>query len=285
MSLFNSVVKHTPTFRFGGFQPMGASTKPVDKRTTEQLLENIEYFAESNPEVARLKDELKSMNPKHLGLVSDICELANKHELLNTNIDMKKLVANGKSLFAALIEKLPKASKENPEVLNFTQEVINQTDSTASKYILASIVELFEHPEASKHLAAARPLVKDIAEQTLSGGYLMDYSKEKNFVNLIATLINSNAKPEKIALIPKLTKAADKIPGKNAIYLDSFVKSNTPIKQVEENLKILPQAAEMFAKEGKTFNITGFVNHNVNFARAKQNIDIEAIKNGNVKLG
>ncbi len=283
MSLFNSVV-HTPTLRFQeAFSVMGAHTKPTDTRTTEQLLENIEYFAERNPEVARLKKELKSMNPKHLGLVSDICELADKHEMLNTNIDMKKLVVQGKSLFAALIEKLPKASKNNPEALNFAQEVINQTDNTASKYFLASAVDMFDHPEASRHLSAARPLVKDIAKQTLSGGYLMDYSKEKNFVDLIATLINRAAKPEKIALISKLSKAADKLPGENPIYLNSFVNSNAPLMQVEENLKQLPQMAKVLAKEGKPINIVDFVNHNVNFARAKQNIDIESLKNGNIK--
>ena len=278
MSLFNAV-KHTPVFRFGGFQVMGAHTKPLDTRTTEQLIENIEYFAERNPEVAQFKNELKSINPKHLGLVSDICELANKYEMLNTNIDMKKLVANGKSLFAALIEKLPKASKENPEALNFAQEVINQTDSTASKYFLASAVGMFDHPEAAKHLAAAKPIVKQLAEQTLSGGYTMDYSKEKNFVDLIATLINRAAKPEKIALISKLSKAADKLPGENPIYLNS----NAPLMQVEENLKQLPQMAKVLAKEGKPINIVDFVNHNVNFARAKQNIDIESLKNGNIK--
>ncbi len=282
MSLFNAV-KHTPVFRFGGFQVMGAHTKPLDTRTTEQLIENIEYFAERNPEVAQFKNELKSINPKHLGLVSDICELANKCEMLNTNIDMKQLVVNGKNLFAALIEKLPKASKENPEALNFAQEVINQTDSTASKYFLASAVGMFDHPEAAKHLAAAKPIVKQLAEQTLSGGYTMDYSKEKNFVDLIATLINRAAKPEKIALISKLSKAADKIPGENPIYLNSFVNSNAPLMQVEENLKHLPQMAKVLAKEGKPINIVDFVNHNVNFARAKQNIDIESLKNGNIK--
>ena len=264
MSLFNSLVNHTPTFRFGGFQPMGAFTKNVDKRTTEQLLENIEYFAEYSPEVAQLKNELKSMNPKHLGLVSDICELSNTQEMINTDINMKKLVVNGKSLFAALIEKLPKASKDNPEALNFAQEVINQTDSIASKYFLASSINVFDHPEVSRHLSATRPFVKDIARQTLRGMYLMDYSKEKKFVDCIAGLINPTVKPEKIELIQKLAKVAHEIPGENVLYIDRFVRSNTPIKQVEENLEVVPQVAEMFAKEGKKLDIVDFVNNNTN---------------------
>lgn len=265
MSLFNSLVNHTPTFRFGGFQPMGAFTKNVDKRTTEQLLENIEYFAERNPEVAKFKNELKSMNPKHLGLVSDICELANKAEMMPQSINIKELrLKDGKTLFGYLMEQLPKASKNNPNALEFTQEVINQTDSTASKYFLADFAKIMEVPEASKHLATTKPLVKDIAEQTLNGGYLVDFAKEKNFMNFIKFLINPNSNPEKIAMINKLAKVADEVPGENILYLDDFVKSNTPLKQVEENIEVIPNVAKMFAKEGKTLNIVDFVNNNTN---------------------
>ncbi|MFQ8626581.1 MAG: hypothetical protein ACLSA2_09070 [Candidatus Gastranaerophilaceae bacterium] len=55
--------------------------RPADTRTTQQLL-SIDYFAQRNPEVAQFKKELKSMNPEHLGLVSDICELANSNAML-----------------------------------------------------------------------------------------------------------------------------------------------------------------------------------------------------------
>ena len=45
MSLFNAITsKLKPTLRFNqGFERMGAYTKPADTRTTEQLLENIEF--------------------------------------------------------------------------------------------------------------------------------------------------------------------------------------------------------------------------------------------------
>lgn len=267
MSLFNAITsKLKPTLRFNqGFERMGAYTKPADTRTTEQLLENIEYFAKRNPEVAQFKNELKSMNPKHLGLVSDICELANNVEMMPQSINIQKLrFKDGKTLFGYLMEQLPKTSKNNPDALEFTQEVINQTDSTASKYFLADFAKIMEAPEASKHLAATKPLVKDIAQQTLKGGYLMDFVKEKNFMNFIKLLINPKSNPEKIAMIPKLAKAADEIPGDNMLYLDDFVRSNTPVKQVEENINVLPNVAKMFAKEGKTLDIVDFVNHNTN---------------------
>lgn len=275
-----------PALRFDGFQTMGAHTKPSDTRTVNQLLQNIEYFAQRNPEVAQFKNELKSMDPKHLGLVSDICELANRTDMLPQNLDMKNLRSkDGKSLFSYLMKELPKASKKNPEALEFFKEVINQTDSSASKYFLADFARILEVPAAAKHLAAVKPLIKDIAEHTLTGGYLMNFVKEKNFMNFIKILVNPTSNPEKIGLLPKLMKVADKLHGDNVLYLDSFVKSKTPLMQVEENLKVIPQAAKMLAKEGKSINIVDFVNNNVNFARAKQNIDIESVKNGNVKLG
>ena len=182
MSLINkisNVVSKEPVFRFGGWQAMGAHTKAPDTRTTEQLLANIDYFAQKNPEVAKFKSDLKAMNPKYLGLVSDICELTNRSNMLNTNINLKDPKQVGKNVFAAWIEKLPKASKENPEALEFTQEVINQTSSDASKYFLASSTELLDHPEFSEHLKATKPLVKGIAENELSGGYTMDFKRTK----------------------------------------------------------------------------------------------------------
>ena len=128
----------------GGWESMGHIKRTPDTRTTEQLLENIEYFANAFPEVAQFKDALKAMNPKHLGLVSDICELAKNKEFVNTAIDIRKPSANGKSIFQTLIEKLPKASKENPASIELSQEIINNTDSIAAKYSLGSLTPLYE---------------------------------------------------------------------------------------------------------------------------------------------
>lgn len=255
-----------PVFRLneGGFQHIGAHTRAADTRSTEQLLENIEYFAQHNPEVAKFKNELKSMNPEHLGLVSDICELSNHHEFLPQVLDMKKLsLKDGRSLFAYLMEILPKASKNNPKALEFASEVINQTDSSTAKYFLADFGRILEVPEAAEHMAAAKPLIKDFAEQTLNG-YKMDFENERNFMNFIRILIDQRAKTEKIAMLKKLTSAADKAPGENMIYLDKFVRSNTPVKQVEENIAVLPKVLQNASSENKSIDIVDFVNKNVN---------------------
>lgn len=257
-----TVAERTPVLRFGGWQTMGAHTRPADTRTTQQLLTNIDYFAQRNPEVAQFKKELKSMNPEHLGLVSDICELANSNAMLNKSINMKKPVSTGKSLFAFLMEKLPKASKENPEALNFAQEVINQTDTNASKYFLAEFAGIYDHPEAAKHLAATKPFVKDIAEGTLKGGYTMDFSKERNFVNNIAAYINSDADPQKIEMLSKIIKLGEDTPLENMSFNGvDFIHSKAPISQVEDNMKVVPQVAANIKGD---LNLTEFLTRNVN---------------------
>ena len=142
-----------------GWTQWGNIKREPDNRTTKQLLENIDYFAAKFPEVAQFKKELKSMNPKHLGLVSDVCELANTHELVNKGIDIKNLNADGKTFFQFLIEKLPKISKENPAAIELSQAIIDNSDTIASKYALASIAPLYECKEAAPYMKATAPLV------------------------------------------------------------------------------------------------------------------------------
>jgi len=261
--IFDNVMK--PVLRFDGWQTMGAYRRPADNRTTKQLLANIEYFAETNPEVAKFKKELKSMKPEHLGLVSDICELAEKKDMLSTNINIKELTYNGKSLFTAIIERLPKASKENPEALNFAQEVINQTDTTASKYFLAAFLELFKHPEASRHLAATKPFIKDIAEATLKGGYTMDFSKERKFVNAIDNFVNPDVKAENIEFLSQVSKAAQAAPLKTCYINPSEILNNKiPLEQMKENLETFNSIVNNLAKQTDETDLSAFVSNNVN---------------------
>lgn len=247
---------------------MGAFTREPDTRTTKQLLANIDYFAEILPEVAQFKKELKTMKPQHLGLVSDICELGARMDMLNTNINIRKPASNGKSLLAFLMEKLPKASKENPEMLNLAQEVINQTDTTASKYFLGSFAGVFEHPEAGRHLAATKPLVKDIAQATLRGGYTMDYSKEQKFVNVLSSYVNPSVNPEKIEIVNETLRTVDRLPESVnlscAVDGTAILNSKTPVGQMRENLETFSQIAEGLSQKTQEINLSDFVIRNVN---------------------
>lgn len=261
-----ALAKESPVFRLsGGFQKLGAQVRPEDTRTPAQVLATMEELAKRNPDIKEFMAELKTMNPEHRKLAADTMELAQMHELLPTNINMnQKIPQTGKSLLQSILEILPKASKENPAVIDFTKAVINNTDIPTSKYFLATFPENALKSEFSEHLKAAVPMVKEIAEQTINGGYTMDFSKQKNFMDFLGTLINKDAKPEKIALLPKLCKTAEDIPGENPLYIDSFVKSDAPVRQVENNLETVKDVAKMMNKEGKTLDIVDFVNNNVN---------------------
>ncbi len=287
MSLLNSVGKELkPVLRFGGWQTFGVQARPVDTRTTAQLLENIEYFAQKNSAVAKFKDELKSVNPKHLGLVSDICELGVCCQLKRVQrIDMNSLkVQNGKSLFAFILEKLPKASKENPQAMEFTKEVIDHADTTASKYFLADFGGILGCPQAAKHLEATKPLVKDIAEETLIG-YKLDFENERKFMTTIRSFVDPTAKPEKIAMVKEILKSVEALPDRDMVHIDRFIRSDAPATQIRANVPQLKHASDMACKRGDWLNIDEFLTTNVNYAKAPQKLDIETIKAGDVKLG
>ena len=285
MSLLNSVGKELkPVLRFGGWQTIGAQTRPADTRTTAQLLENIEYFAQKNSAIAKFKDELKSVNPKHLGLVSDICELGSHNELMSQGIDMNTLKSNdGKSLLAYILEKLPKASKENPQAMEFTKEVIDHADTTASKYFLADFGGILGYPQAAKHLEATKPLVKNIAEETLDG-YKMDFENERKFMTTIRSFVDPTAKPEKIAMVKEILKSVEALPDRDMVHIDRFIRSDAPATQIRANVPQLKHASDMACKRGDWLNIDEFLTTNVNYAKAPQKLDIEAIKAGDVKL-
>jgi len=246
----------------GSWDLMGCIKREADTRTTEQLLENIDYYALRCPEVAQFKNELKSMNPKFMGLVSDICELANHNELLNASINIKKPIPNGKSLFQILMEKLPKASKENPESLELMQAVIDNTDPIAAKYAMSSLSSLLECKDVAPHIKATVPLVHDIAESTLQGGYTMDYSKEKNFVNGLFGFMHPRVILEKLQLFPQILRAAEKSKATCEIDAFPFLTNATPMKRIVENLEAFKKLEGNM--EGKTINLTDFLENNVN---------------------
>lgn len=271
MSFFNKVSEYmsrplvlTRRLYNGGWEAMGHIKREPDTRTTEQLLENIEYFANKCPEVAKFKKDLKSMNPEHLGLVSDICELANHSELLPTSINIRKPASNGKSLFEFLLEKLPIASKENPEALELSKAIIDNSDSMASKFALGELSPLFECKEAAQHIKATIPLVSEIAETTLHGGYTMDYTRENLFINALKSFISPSVQLEKLELLPRILELGEKAKALCTIDALPFLQSKTPTRVIVENMKTFEALDKNM--EGKALNLTEFLERNVNLA-------------------
>lgn len=271
-----------PVFRFSGWEKLGAQTRPADTRTETQLLATIDALAEKNPSVKTFIKDLKEMPPKYLGLAADTMELASRREMLMTDIDMNEVSPQtGKTLLQYLLGVYPKAAKENPAAMDFTKAVINNTDTLTSKYYLADFSGIFNIPQAAKHLRALEPSIKDIADSTINKGYTGDFTPQKNFMNMIDSLIHPEAKPEKIALLKNLGNAADKIAGeKNPVYVDRFTRSDAPLEQVKQNLARLSEGQKAAKAEGKTFDIVDFVNYNTNFAKARknQNVNLNGLK-------
>lgn len=245
-----------------GWEAMGHIKRRADVRTTEQLLENIEYFSKRFPEVAQFKKELKAMNPRHLNLVSDICELASNDELLNTAIDIRKPASKGKSLFEILIEKLPKASKENPASIELSQAIINNTDSIGAKYTLSALSTLYDCKDAARHIEATIPMVSDIAEATLNGGYTMDYSKERDFVKALGSFISPNVSLEKLRLLPDIIKIAENSNAICQVNSFPFLTNKTAIPKILANLETFKTLDKNM--QSKSINLTDFLEKNVN---------------------
>lgn len=60
------------------------------------------------------------------------------------------------------------------------------------------------------------------------------------------------------------SEIVDKAKGTYEIILNKFVQSNAPLRQVEQNLEILPQVLQNAEKQGKSIDVVDFVNNNVN---------------------
>lgn len=255
-----------PTYRFkSGFTNIGAQVKTEDNRSVADLRATIKALMKKHPEVQKFEKDLKKMNPKHLGVVSDTLEIAGIEELIPTGINIcKKNKSTNKSILENLMENFPKASKENPGALNFAQEVINNTDSITSKYFLTELLGVICDKKTDKYFEAAKPMVKEFAEQALSGGYTADYSKQELFMSYIKTLVNPKANISKVKLMPKLFETAYDLPIDEAIDISKFVSDNSPVERVIENLEVVKDVAKLTDAKGTRINIVDFVNNNVN---------------------
>lgn len=245
-----------------GWNIMGAFKRQADTRTAEELTESIKLWANQNPEVKAFLPHLKEMNQKHLGLVADTIELANHKALRYNDVNMLGKTSAGKSLLGVLLDIFPKASKENPNALDFAQEVINNTDAVTSKYFLwLTTGGVLHNKNVAEHFKAAKPLVEIFAKQTLNPPNPMTFDNQNNFMFLIKNVINESADVEKVKLVKDAFHAIDE---KGYMYVNDFVLSKTPIGKIQDNLKSLPQVADMFKANNKLLNAGEFLEKNTN---------------------
>lgn len=259
------VVKKPITRLFnGGFEKMGAIKRTPDTRTKEELVQTIDAYASQIPELKAFSKEIKGLNPKHMGTIADTIELSNYTELLPTNINLNNV--NGVNVRNILIKDMIEASKTNPKALELVDSIINNTDSTTSKYALASMSKgILKNKELAGHMAETAKVIPDIAKETLQGGYTMDFSKQENFMNFVKTMVNPQTKPDKItALFKELIPFADSRPERFEVDVNKFLTSGASVEKMSENYKVLPDVLKGLGDKVKDFNLVDFITKNTN---------------------
>ena len=132
-----------PIKRFEGWEPMGLYKRPADTRTVEELKGTIEAWSRRLGDVKEILPELKTMNPKHLGLVADTIELSQKPANAFKDVNLANSgIENG---FFSPLKKLmmmfPVVSKKNPHAMEFSQEVVDTTGKLMSKFYLKAAAD------------------------------------------------------------------------------------------------------------------------------------------------
>ncbi len=241
---------------------MGAVKRAADTRTVEELTESIRLWGEMNPEVQMFLPHLKDINPKHLGLVADTIELSYRQASPYKSINfLQPTPSEGKSVLGILLDIYRKASKTNPEGMEFAQEVVNNTDIAASKFFLWNLTGgIFEQP-VQKQFAAAKPLVQTFAQDTLWPPAHRGFAQEHDFMGLIQTVVDPSADPKKVSM---LSDIISKIRGKAYMSIQDFVTSKAPIEKVTDNMNSLEEVATMTRAKGITLNADEFLTKNTN---------------------
>ena len=250
------------------FQKMGAVSRKPDTRTKEELVQTIDYYTERMPELKRFSEEIKGLNPKHMGTIADTMELSSYRAMLPINIDMSKISSRGVSYRQAIIEDMIEASKTNPEAMELADAIINNTDLTTMKYVLSVMTGgILKDKNLAKQMQETAKIVPDIAKETLRGHFKMDFAEQESFMDMVKIFVNRDAKPDKItSLIKDLSAAVDNLAGDMNfnIYMDKYVNSNAPIEKIRENIKTLPDVVKMLGDKVKNFDIVDFVTKNTN---------------------
>lgn len=265
--VFKQVVEKPVNRLFtGGFEAMGAISRKPDTRTKDELVQTIDYYTQRIPEMQEFAKEIKTLNPKHMGTIADTLELSTHQEMLPTAINLGAKASNGVTYRKAVVKDMIEASKTNPEAMELVDAIINNTDSTTSKYALGMMSGgVLKNKELAKQMQATAQVVPNIAKETLDGGYTMDYSKQENFMDMIKTFVNPNAKPDKIkALFTDLAPATEKLEPEFNIYMDKFVNSSAPMEKVKENIEVLPDVVKMLGDKANDMDVVDFVTKNTN---------------------
>lgn len=250
-----------PIMRFEGWEPYGLFKRKPDTRTVEEIKASIEAWSRKVPDVKQILPELKSMNPKHLGLVADTIELSQKPATTYMDVDLTKVDEEFYSFYSPLdklMATFPLISKKNPNAMTFTQEVIDQTGKLMSKFFLKAAGELdfLLDDGVDKNFKKGIPLIERFAKDALNTPLERKnpFSRQEEFMGRVLTILDEDADVEKIALLDDVYKTI----GTSSCYdfdILEFIKSSTPMDVIKENLKTLKSKLSYGYSFGKIVDV------------------------------
>lgn len=274
MSLFSKVSKIIPQetqklanrFIGNGFMPMGAVTRQPRANTVQEITGSIRAYAKENPEIAEFAQQMKDMNPEHFGLAHDVIDLSRTQEMINTYINLNEKTVMGKTIAGWILSRLPEVSRKNPAALDLIQAVINHSDTQNAKYFLIKMFgfDLAKMNGLSEQMKAVKEVVPAIAEDTLSGGYTMDFSKNSEFFSYIQHLCSGDSKPENIKMLKQIHEMINKLCKKTSpvCNIDDIRIGDTAV--IKRNMDALPYLLENAEAQGKSVDMSAFLTRNVN---------------------
>ena len=244
------------------FLNIGAVSIKPRANSQEEILYSLKAYAKDNAEIADFLEHLDEMDNKYLGLAHDIVDLSNCNEGLIGNINMLDKANENHSFMGHILSMLPIVSKKNPAALDLSQSVINNSDVINAKYFLINLFgfDLHKMSGLSEQFKAVKEVIPVIARDTLSGGYLMDYKKNKEFFEFVKFLASSDAKPENVKMLNEIMTVIQTLCKKTQPLCDLGSIKTADTATLKKNLEALPYYIENAeAQKQATVKVSDFL--------------------------
>lgn len=251
-----------PKLRFNnGWEPLHCPIKrEPDSRSVEELADTIGCWARRIPVVKEYLPQIEQMNPKHFSLVADTVELSQTPASTYADVDLLKPLEVGEySPLEKMLRSFLYLSKENPDAIKLSEEVINNTDKYTSKFYLndAATLNFLSDTRVADHFEKTIPEVETIADYALRKGSSKESQRQQNFMSLILTMLNPKADVEKFKFLKPIIEASR---GTCYAYdLEEVVLSKVPNKTIAKNLETLSFEMGKNYSYGKTTDVAKYL--------------------------
>lgn len=226
-------------------------------------------------EITTFLQQAGDMPQRHLSLAHDIVDLSNTSAFINHSIfptiDFNVLLRNSQTnrfstLMGAILDVLPKLSKENPQAVDLAETVTSNVDDSVARFFLNKFLD--RPPLAPEQAKLTEGFVPRIAGSVLKGMPSMDLGencKESLFESLVRCLASPDSKPENLKILNEVFKMTDKLPDNIKTHFNLCEIRLGDTEAIKQNVDVLPQLLGNAEAQGvKQLDITGFLTKNIN---------------------